>query len=138
MPQDVTDGLKRSSVLHEMDSIRVTQAMWALVGNAEPAFANQRLKSFSDRSGLQHADGSAHSQENSAIRCRWWRPLQVLYKRGQDLIGERQFQRRGGLALMDSQDALSPTDVVEADGNDLAGAEPIGGDQEKHRIVTKP
>ena len=38
---------------------------------------------------------------------------------------------------MDSQDALPPTDVVKADGNDLAGAQPIGGDQQKHRIVTK-
>jgi len=37
---------------------------------------------------------------------------------------------------MDSQDSLPPTDVIKAKSNDLAGAEPIGGDQEKHRIVT--
>jgi hypothetical protein len=39
---------------------------------------------------------------------------------------------------MDSQDALPPTDVVKAKSNDLACAETIGGDQEKHSIVTKP
>ena len=61
----------------------------------------------------------------------------MLHQRGQDLIGERQFQRRGGLALMDSQDALSPTDVVEADGNDLAGAQSVGSDQQKHRVVAQ-
>ena len=42
MPQDVADGLKRSSILEEMEGVRVAQAMRALVGNAEPAFANQR------------------------------------------------------------------------------------------------
>jgi hypothetical protein len=46
----------------------------------------------------------------------------MLHQRGQDLIGERQFQRRGCLALVDSQDALSPMDVVEGDGHYLAGA----------------
>src|SRR5665647_571337 len=79
--------------------------MWALVGNAEPAFANQRLKGLRDSSRFQHAHGSAHSQEDSPIWCRWWRAFQMLHQRGQDLIGERQFQRRGGLALVDSQDA---------------------------------
>jgi hypothetical protein len=52
MPQDVTDGLKRSSVLQEMEGGRVAQAMWALVGNAEPAFTNQRLKGFRDGIGF--------------------------------------------------------------------------------------
>ena len=39
---------------------------------------------------------------------------------------------------MDSQTALPPTDVVEADGNDLAGAQSVGSDQQKHRVVTQP
>ncbi len=90
--------------------------MWALVGNAEPAFANQRLKGLGDSSRFQHSHGSAHSQEDSPIWCWWWRSFQMLRQRGQDLIGERQFQRRGGLALVDSQDALSPMDVVEGNG----------------------
>src|SRR5580658_9849967 len=46
MPQDVADCLKRSSVLQEMKGVRVAQAVWALISNAETAFANQRLKSF--------------------------------------------------------------------------------------------
>jgi hypothetical protein len=52
----------------------------------------------------------------------------MLHKRGQNLIRERQFQWRGSLALMDSQDPQPPADVVEADGNDLASAEAVGGD----------
>ena len=38
---------------------------------------------------------------------------------------------------MDSQTALSPTDIVQADGDDLAGAESISGNQEKHRVVAQ-
>src|SRR5947207_12544674 len=108
MPEDVTDGLKRSSVFEETQGVRVAHAMWALVGNAEPAFANQRLKGLRDSSRFQHAQGSAHSQEDSPIWCRWGRSFHMLHQRGEDLIGERQIQRRGGLALVDSQDALSP------------------------------
>ena len=89
--------------------------MWALVGNAEFAFANQRLKGFRDSSRFQHAHGSAHSQENSPIWCRWWRSFRMLHQRAQDLIGQRQFQRRGDLALVDSQDALSPMEYAAGD-----------------------
>ena len=121
MPEDVTDGLKRSSILEETQGVRVAHAMWALVGDAEPAFADQRLKGLRDSGRFQHAHGSAHSQEDSPIWCRWWRLFQMLHQRGQDLIGERQFQSRGGLALVDLQDALSPMDVVEGDGDHLAG-----------------
>ena len=39
---------------------------------------------------------------------------------------------------MDSQPALSPADVVQTDGNDFAGAESVGGDQQKHRVVAQP
>src|SRR6202162_1947468 len=67
MPQNVTDGLKRSSIFEETQGVRVAHAMWALVGNAEPTFANQRLKGLRDSSRFQHAHGSAHSQEDSSI-----------------------------------------------------------------------
>src|SRR6266699_2470747 len=77
MPQDVANGLKGSSVLQEVEGVRVAQAMWALVGNAEPAFANERLKGFRDGSGFQHTHWSAHSQEHSPIRCGRWRPFQM-------------------------------------------------------------
>src|ERR1051325_3943650 len=137
MPEDVTDGLKRSSILEETQGVRVAHTMWALAGNVEPAFANQRLKGLRDSSWFQHAHGSAHSQEDSAIWWRWWCLFQMLHQRRQDLIGERQFQRRGGLALVDSQDALSPMDIVESDGHHLAGAQSVGGDQQKHRVVTQ-
>src|ERR1035438_10371900 len=122
MPQDVADGFQRSSTLQEMDGVRVTQTMWALVGNAEPAFADQSLKGLRDRGGFQYAHGSAHSEEDSAVRRRRRGSLQMLYQRRHNLIGERQFQRRGGLTLMDTQDALPPADVLQADGNHLAGA----------------
>ena len=60
----------------------------------------------------------------------------MLHQRGQNLIGKRQFQRRGGFALVDSQDALSPMDVIEADADNLAGTQSVGGYQQKHRVVT--
>src|ERR1051325_6875691 len=55
MPEDVTDGLKRSSILEETQGVRVAHTMWALAGNVEPAFANQRLKGLGDGSRFQHA-----------------------------------------------------------------------------------
>lgn len=115
MPEDVADGLKRSSTFEETQGVRVAHAMWALVGNAEPTFPDQRLKGLRDSGRFQHAHGSAHSQEDSPIWCRWWRSFQMLHQRGQNLIGERQLQRRRGLALVDPQDALSPMDIVEGD-----------------------
>ena len=39
----------------------------------------------------------------------------MLHQRAQDLIGQRQFQRRGDLALVDSQDALSPMEYAAGD-----------------------
>src|SRR3979490_173146 len=36
---------------------------------------------------------------------------------------------------MDPQAALSPTDVVQADGDDLTGAESLGGEQKKQRVI---
>src|SRR6202163_2134592 len=38
---------------------------------------------------------------------------------------------------MDSQAALPPADVVQAEGDDLTGAESIGGDQQKHRVIAQ-
>jgi len=38
---------------------------------------------------------------------------------------------------MDAQDALPPTNVLKADHNDLAGAQSIGGNQKKHRVVAQ-
>src|SRR5580693_4784253 len=106
MSQNVTDGFQRRSILQEMEGIRVAQAMWTLVRNAEPASSNQRLKGFRDGSGFQRAEGGAHAQKNSPIWSGRRRPFQMLHERGQDLIGEREFQRRGGLALVDSQDTV--------------------------------
>src|SRR6202041_1304411 len=85
MPENVTDGLKRSSIFEETQGVRVAHAMWALVGNAEPAFANQRLKGLRDSGRFEYAHGSAHSQEDSPISCRWWCSFQMLHQRGQDL-----------------------------------------------------
>ena len=91
MPQDVADCLKRSSILQEMEGVRVAQAMWTLIGNAETAVASQRLKSFRYGSGLQHTDGSAHSQEDPPIWCRWRRPFEMPHHGAEDLIGEWKF-----------------------------------------------
>ena len=38
---------------------------------------------------------------------------------------------------MDSQDALSPMDVVESDGHNLAGTQSVGSDQQEHRVITQ-
>jgi hypothetical protein len=38
---------------------------------------------------------------------------------------------------MDSQDALSPTDVIEADSDDLAGAQSVGSNQQEHGVVAQ-
>ena|ERR1700726_555919 len=38
---------------------------------------------------------------------------------------------------MDSQTALTPTNIVEAQGNDLTGAEPVGSDQQEHCIIAQ-
>ena len=38
---------------------------------------------------------------------------------------------------MDAQAALTPTNVVEADGDDLAGSESISSDQQKHCVVAQ-
>ena len=80
------------------------------------------------------ASYATNSQAGSPIWRRWWRSFQMLHQRGRDLIGQRQFQGRGGLALLDSQDALSLMDVVEGDGNHFAG---VGSNQQKHRVVAQ-
>jgi hypothetical protein len=102
MPKDVTNGLKRGSVLQEMDSVRMAQAMRAVERNLQSALANHRLKSFRNGCGLQQADGSAHSEENSPMGYRWWRSPEVFYQCGQDFIREWEFQGCGSLALVDS------------------------------------
>src|SRR5580658_7060562 len=38
---------------------------------------------------------------------------------------------------MDPQAALSPADVIQADGDNLTGAESIGGDHQKHRVIAQ-
>src|SRR5438876_10654725 len=36
---------------------------------------------------------------------------------------------------MDSQAAMAPTNIVEADGDDLTGAQAISSDQQKHCVI---
>jgi len=61
----------------------------------------------------------------------------MLRQRGRDFIGQRQFQRRRGLGLVDSQTALSPANVIEGEGYYFTGPQSVGGNQQKHRIVAQ-
>src|ERR1700678_4169138 len=38
---------------------------------------------------------------------------------------------------MDSQAALTPTNIVEAHGNDFTGAEPVGSNQQEHCVIAQ-
>src|SRR5260370_23698726 len=94
MSQDIADGLKGSSILQEMKGVRVAQAMWALIGNAETAFANQCLKSFRYGSGLQHPDGIAHSKEDTPICGSCRHPFYMLHHSGADPTTGRNLSKR--------------------------------------------
>ena len=59
----------------------------------------------------------------------------MLHQRGRSFAGERQFQRRRCLPLMDVQNALSPADVLKADGDDLTGPQSVGSNQQEHGVV---
>ena len=61
---------------------------------------------------------------------------QILNQHAPRRIGEGQHQWLSGLALSHSDLPLAPADVFEPQGADIAGAQPIGGDQKQHRIVT--
>jgi hypothetical protein len=39
--------------------------------------------------------------------------------------------------LMDAEDTLSPPDIIQRERDDLAGAQAIGGDQDKYRVVAQ-
>jgi len=41
------------------------------------------------------------------------------------------------LTLMDAEDTLSPPDIIQRERDDLAGAQAIGGDQDKYRVVAQ-
>src|SRR5467141_869656 len=95
-------------------------AMRSSEGNAEAALTNQGMTRLRDGRRGQTADRSAHSQEDPAIGRRRWSPLQMLHNRGRDFVGQRQFQGRRSLMLMDSQTALSPAKVIKCDSHHFA------------------
>src|SRR5215469_346576 len=111
--------------------------MWALEGNAESASPNPGLQSVPDGRAFQHANRGTHSHEDPATGRGRWSPLEMLHQRGRDFIGQRQFQRRRGLGLADSQTALSPAKVIEAEGYYFTGPQSVGGNQQKHRVVAQ-
>ena len=115
----------------------MSKAMRTLKRNAESASPNPGLKSFLDGRAFQQANGGAHSQEDPAIRWGRWSPLQMLHHCGRDFIGQRQFQKRRGLGLVDSQTALSPANVIEGEGYYFTGPQSVGGNQQKHRVVAQ-
>jgi hypothetical protein len=60
---------------------------------------------------------------------------QVVQQRGRDLVSQGQPQHAAGLALPDAEASGSPLHVIQREAHDLAGSQPIRGDQEKDCIV---
>src|SRR5215831_428712 len=114
------------------------QATRALDGNAEAALPNPRAKSLRDSRGLQRLDRGMHSQKNASTRPGRRGPPQMLDQRGGNLVGQRQLQGRGSLALVDTQTTLPPAKVIEGDGHYFTDAQSVGSDQEKHRVIAQP
>jgi hypothetical protein len=62
---------------------------------------------------------------------------QVLEQDGARGIREWQDQGDPAFALVDLQPAAAPIDRVQREGDDLARAQAVGGDEEEHRVVAE-
>src|SRR6516162_11478512 len=62
----------------------------------------------------------------------------MLHQRIGDFPGQRQFQKRGSLTLMNSQTGFSPTNVIEGNSCYLAAPQSVGRHQQEHRVVAQP
>src|SRR5918996_214306 len=109
--------------------------MWPLERNVQFAVPHQSLKRLCDRRRLQDPNGGSLPQKYPPVRRRWRTALKMLRQSRCDLIGERQLQRRTCLRLVNAENALSPRDVLQRQFHHLTGAQAVGGDQEKHRVV---
>src|SRR5215831_3935616 len=121
-----------------MHGQRVTKAMWSFERDVQLAVADQGLKSLRDSGRLQNPDGGSLPKKYPSVWRRWRTALQVLRQGRCHLVGERQFQGRSRLSLVNVEYPLSPCDIVQREFHHFAGPQAVRGDQEKHRVVAQP
>src|SRR3990172_1124281 len=109
-----------------------------LIRDRTPAAASPSLERLGDRRGLEWPRRRADTEKQLSERQRWPAVAQVVEKRRADRVGERQDERGVRLRPADADPARAPLDIVEPERGDLARAQPVRRDEEKHRVVAAP
>src|SRR5260370_29977844 len=95
-----------------MSCQRMSHAMRTLEGNTETAFPNCGLKGVRDGRALQHAYGSAHSQEDPAVRRGRWRPLQMVHQPRGNIFWQGEFPPPIEVFFVGFETTLSPIKIL--------------------------
>jgi hypothetical protein len=62
----------------------------------------------------------------------------ILDQARRDLVGLREFQRRGRLQLMDAETSGAPVDDLQLQLADLAPPEAVSRHEQEHRVIATP
>ena len=139
MPEQIADGFERVPGPQQVDGIGVAEAVGPVERDRQATPFGPALEDHRDGGAAQGAERGATmaEEERAAGDMRRAGVLQILHQRGPHPVGQREVQGTAGLAPWDPQPPVAPMEIVQGQGGDLTDAQPIGGDQQEHRVVTQ-
>src|SRR5207253_3018228 len=132
--------------------IRMSKAMNSLERNGQPTSLRPCLKCLGYRCRFEHTDRCAMTEKQLAVGARRATlkrhalpahsqrsapATKVVQERSPDFVGKRQPESAARLALRDAQARCPPLYIIERERHDLARAEAIGGDEQKHGVIAE-
>jgi hypothetical protein len=137
MTKKIAEGFETDAPAQQGDRVRVAKAMWPLERDRQATPSDPFLEDIGHGRPLEDTSRRSLAQEQFAMRRRRPSPTQVLEENRPGRIREGQYQRASRLALGHVEPTTAPIDRVEREGDDLARAQAIGGDEKEHGVVAK-